>query len=263
MRYYRVTVTVNIISTARLARNLQTAYIGRVISYYPRLTSTMEAAREKARHGAAGGTVILAGEQVGGRGRMGRRWISPPGSLSLSVILYPSLARMQCLVMMAALAAARSIEQVSEVGTGLKWPNDVLTRGKKICGILVESELRGNAAACALVGIGINVNFTAAAFPEVAGFATTLADELGREVPLDDLAGRLLAELDSLYGLPAAAIYREWRDRLETLGKQVTVTSGKTVLQGTAESVNEDGNLLVRRKDGTLARVIAGEVSLR
>lgn len=264
MRYYLVAVTTNILSASLLACNLKTRLIGRNISYYPRLASTMDVAREKARQKAAEGTVILAGEQTGGRGRIKRPWISPPGSVSLSVILYPDPARLNYLVMMAALAVARSIEQVAGLETSLKWPNDVLIRGKKVCGILIESDLSGNAVSHAIIGIGINVNFSVARFPEIAGFATTLADELGREVPLNDLVGHLLADLDRLYRWPETeAIYREWRERLETLGKWVTVTSGRAVFQGTAESVTRDGSLLLRREDGTLAQVIAGDVNLR
>jgi BirA family biotin operon repressor/biotin-[acetyl-CoA-carboxylase] ligase len=264
LRYHLVAVTTNILAVSQLVCNLKARLIGKNISYYPRLASTMDMAREKARQKAAEGTVILAGEQTGGRGRIKRLWISPPGSVSLSVILYPDMARLNFLVMMAALAVARSIEQVIGLKTSLKWPNDVLIRGKKVCGILIESDLSGSTVSYAIIGIGVNVNFSIARFPEIAGFATTLSDELGSDVPLNDLVGHLLADLDHLYRCPETeVIYREWRDQLETLGKRVTVTSGKAILQGTAESVTRDGSLIIRREDGTLAQVIAGDVNLR
>ena len=248
----------------QLARNLSGRLIGRDISYYPRLSSTMEVARDRARHRVPEGAVILAGEQTAGRGRMKRAWISPLGSISLSVILYPDISRLPHLVMIASLAVARSIEQVTGLKTALKWPNDVLIRGKKVCGILIENELSGSAVSYAIIGIGINVNFTVCRLPQIASFATTLADELGHEIPLTDLVGALLAEMDWLYAKPASdSIYREWRDRLETLGKPVTVTSGHTVMHGTAEAVAPDGSLLLRQEDGTLSRVIAGEITLR
>jgi len=224
----------------------------------------MEVARDRARHRAPEGTVILAGEQTTGRGRMKRTWISPPGSISLSVILYPDISRLPHMVMIASLAAARSVEQVTGLKTALKWPNDVLIRGKKVCGILIENELSGSAVSYAIIGIGINVNFTVRRLTQIASFATTLADELGHEIPLTDLVGALLAEMDQLYAQAGAdSIYREWRDRLETLGKPVTVTSGHTVMHGTAEAVAPDGSLLLRQEDGTLSRVIAGDITLR
>ncbi|MCK5434012.1 MAG: biotin--[acetyl-CoA-carboxylase] ligase, partial [Dehalococcoidales bacterium] len=143
-------------------------------------------------------------------------------------------------------------------------PNDILINGRKVCGILIESEVRGDTVDYTIVGIGVNVNFRLSAFPEIQSIATSLYDELGREVSRLSLVQRLLAEIERLYlSLPAGrSVYEEWRDRLVTLGKGVQVKSGETVYEGIAESVADDGSLLLRRPDGSLTRIVAGDVTL-
>ncbi|MFC2063391.1 biotin--[acetyl-CoA-carboxylase] ligase, partial [Chloroflexota bacterium] len=171
---------------------LGTRLIGRRVIYYPSLESTMAAAKQEARRGAETGTVIVAGEQTVGRGRRQRTWLSPRGSIALSIILYPGIAHLPFLVMLASLAVADSIEAVTGLKAQLKWPNDVLIDGRKVCGILVESELKGNRLEYAAIGIGLNANVRLADFPGISSVATSLADELGREAPYLELIRRLL-----------------------------------------------------------------------
>ena len=225
----------------------------------------MDIARREARKGAAEGTVVLADKQVAGRGRLGRAWLAPPGNIALSIILRPSAAHLPGLIMVASLAAVHTIEEVTGLRPQVKWPNDVLIQGKKVCGILVEGELRGGAVEHAIIGIGMNIKLDPSAYPEISATATSLSAELGREVSRLDVIDRLLVELERLYIAFKAGepVYREWRSRLETLGRSVTVKWGDGVEQGVAESVDEDGGLLLRRSDGVLVRVVAGDVSLR
>ena len=249
---------------ASITDNLETRFIGRKVIYYPRLTSTMDIARRKVRQGVAEGTVIMADEQTAGRGRTKRLWLSPRGSIALSIIFYPTMASLPYLVMLASLAAVRSIALVTGLEAQIKWPNDVLIDGKKVCGILIESSVQGNRVAYAIIGIGINVNFRLADFPEILPMATSLSDELGKEVSRADIIRCLLVEIERLYlTLPdGKAIYQAWRDKLVTLGKKVRVTSGKTILEGIAESVDKNGNLLLRQADGSITEIIAGDVTL-
>lgn len=248
----------------QIKRGLETEIIGREVRYYPRLPSTMDAARKEVRRGAIEGTVIIAGEQTGGRGRLQRRWLTPPGNVALSVALYPEVSRLPYLMMMTSLAVVRAIESVTGLEAGIKWPNDVLINGKKVCGILIENEMKRERVDYAIIGIGLNVNLKASALPEVAYAATSLSDELGRDVALEDIIRSLLTWLEHYYRLPdSGAIYREWRDRLATLGKRVTVFSGKDSYGGVAVSVDESGALTVRKDDGTVTSVVAGDVSLR
>ena len=253
------------LSPASITNNLETRFIGQRVVCYPSLTSTMEVAKREARQGAAEGTIIIADEQTAGKGRMKRLWLSPRGSIALSVILYPDVAYLPSLVMLASLAVVHSIEAVTGLKAQVKWPNDVLINGKKVCGILVESELRRDIVNYAIVGIGVNVNLRLADFPEILPIATSLSDELGREVSPLELIRRLLVEIERLYlALPVGeSIYEEWRDRLMTLGRRVSVKWGTTSYQGIAESVARDGSLLLRHSDGSLTKIVAGDVTLR
>ena len=255
----------NSLSPAAITNHLETRFIGQRVIYYPSLTSTMEVAKREAQQGAAEGTIIIADEQTAGKGRMKRLWLSPRGSIALSVILYPDVAYLPSLVMLASLAVVHSIEAVTGLKAQVKWPNEVLINSKKLCGILVESELRRDIVNYAIVGIGVNVNLRLADFPEILSIATSLSDELGREVSPLELIRRLLVEIERLYlALPAGeSIYEEWRDRLVTLGRRVSVNWGTTSYEGIAESVASDGSLLLRHSDGSLTKIVAGDVTLR
>jgi BirA family biotin operon repressor/biotin-[acetyl-CoA-carboxylase] ligase len=255
----------DILSPAAITNNLGTRFIGQRVVYYPSLTSTMEVARREAQQGAAEGTTIVADEQSAGRGRMKRAWLSPEGSIALSVIIYPSVAHLPSLVMLASLAVVHSIEAVTGLEAQIKWPNDVLIKGKKVCGILIESEVRRNMVNYAIVGLGLNVNLRLTDFPDILPIATSLSDELGRKVSRLELIRQLLVEMERLYlALPTGeSIYVEWRDRLVTLGQKVNVTWGETSYEGIAESVARDGSLMLRRSDGSLTRILAGDVTLR
>ncbi len=224
----------------------------------------MNKARELAKKGAAEGTVVIAEKQTAGRGRLGRTWLSPEGSLAMSVILKPSLNNLPQLVMVASLAVVRAISKVTGLETRIKWPNDVLIKGKKVCGILIESEVKGGIVNFSIIGIGLNVNFNPLAFPEISDIATTLSHDTATEISKAELISALLFELEQLYleaqaGVP---IYREWQEKMETLGKWVQVRTGNTVEQGKAETVTEYGNLILRRADGSLAEIVAGDVTV-
>ena len=248
-----------------LLSSLTTQLIGGKIIYHPRLDSTMNAAREMVKQGAPEGCVIITDEQTSGKGRIKRAWLSPEGCIALSIILYPGISSLPYLVMLTSLAVAHSIEKVSGIKPQLKWPNDVLINGKKVCGILIESDVRGSKVTYTIIGIGINVNLRLSEFPELATTATSLSDELGRSVSRVELIRCLFLEIERLYlTLPdGEAIYTEWRDRLVTLGQQVQVTSGDSITRGVAESVDRDGSLWLRQPDGNLTRIIAGDVTLR
>jgi BirA family biotin operon repressor/biotin-[acetyl-CoA-carboxylase] ligase len=253
------------LSPAAITDGLATRFIGQEVSYYPSLPSTNDVAKRRARRGAKEGTVIIAEEQTAGRGRIKRRWLSPRGSIALSIIIYPPLEYLPCLIMVASLAVAGSIEQVTGLKAQLKWPNDVLVGSKKVCGILVESDVRGNKVDYAVIGIGLNVNLKLSDFPQIAPFATSLSQELGMAISRREMVQSLLAQAEKLYlALPAGdSVFKQWRDRLVTLGKEVQVSSGEATYEGTAESVASDGSLLLRQPDGNLLKIVAGDVTLR
>jgi len=255
----------NNLSPASITSNLGTNFIGQRVLYYPSLTSTMEVAKQEAQLGAVDGTVVIAGEQTAGRGRIKRVWLSPKGSIALSIILYPSVVNLPSLIMLASLAVVHSIEAVTGLRSQVKWPNDVLINGRKVCGILIESSVRGNIVDYAIIGIGVNVNLRLSDFPEIQSIATSLSAELGGDVSRLRVIRRLLVEVERLYlALQAGGpIYEEWRDSLVTLGRRVRVKSGTTVYEGVAESVARDGSLLLRHSNGKLSKIVAGDATLR
>jgi BirA family biotin operon repressor/biotin-[acetyl-CoA-carboxylase] ligase len=252
-------------STWPITRGLQTSVIGQKVIYYPRLPSTMDVTREKARGGAAEGTVVITGEQTEGRGRQRRTWLTPAGNIALSILLYPDIAVLPYLVMIASLAVTHSIESVTGLKTQIKWPNDILIGGKKVSGILIESKVRGNKVEYAIVGIGINVDLKTADVAEISTTATSLKEELDTSILRASLVRNLLTEFERWYlRLPEGeSIYAAWREQLVTLGKRVVVNSGGDVLKGVAESVDETGALVLRLEDGSLNTVVAGDVTLK
>ncbi len=253
------------LSSAAITSDLKTRFVGQRIFYYPSLTSTMEVAKREAQQGAAEGTVIVTDEQTAGRGRLRRVWFSPKGSVALSVILYPSIAELPSLIMLASLAVVHSIKAVTGLKAQIKWPNDVLINDRKVCGILIESDVQGNTVNYTNIGIGINVNFRMADFPELISIATSLSDELGRDVSRLSLVRCLLVEIEGLYLALSmgGSIYEEWQGNLVTLGKRVRAHTGETVYEGIAESVARDGSLMLRGFDGNLTKIVAGDVTLR
>jgi BirA family biotin operon repressor/biotin-[acetyl-CoA-carboxylase] ligase len=245
--------------------DLQAALPGKKVIFYPRVSSTMDAARDEARKGADAGTVIIAGEQTKGRGRMKRTWLSPKGNIAFSVILYPEVSYLPFLVMIAALSTARGIEAATGLDTSIKWPNDILIGGKKAGGILIESEVKGKEVLYAIIGIGINADVTPVVDEGNAIPATCLKDEMGKNVPRTQIIKQTLEEMESLYlRLPdSESIMQEWREKMVTLGKRVRVYVNDRVLEGVAETVDSSGSLLLRHNDGSSSVIVAGDVTLR
>lgn len=254
------------VSPTSIFKGLNTRLIGRNILYYPSLPSTMDTARKMARDGMCEGTVILAAEQTAGKGRRGRKWFSAPeGSISLSVILYPSPPQLPQLNMVAGLATVNCIEKATGLRPVIKWPNDVLLNGRKVAGILMENIFEAGELMTAIVGIGLNVSFDVSSFAEISAIATSLSAELGRELSPGEVLPLLLRELDQTYQdlQSGADIYERWLARVETLGKVVQVKSGgspgDSVEEGYAESINADGSITLRRSDGSLVTIVTGE----
>jgi BirA family biotin operon repressor/biotin-[acetyl-CoA-carboxylase] ligase len=245
---------------------LATRYLGRNLIYLTQTGSTQNAARAEAERGAPEGTAVLAEEQTGGRGRLGRPWVSPAGkNLYVTIIMRPLTEHLRTLSIVAPLAVAEALEGAAGLTCRIKWPNDVLVGGRKIAGVLTETTLAGAAVKYALVGIGVNVNLDAATVPEIADIATSVRRELGREVSREEVLAALLNAFEARYrdAQEGDAAFRAWRSRLETLGRRVRATMGERMEEGIAEDVDAQGSLLIRRDDGSLATVEAGDVTLR
>ena len=252
------------ITEASIARDLNTNFVGQRIIHRLKIPSTMELARKEALEGTPEGTVIIADEQTAGKGRIERFWSSPKGCIALSIILYPKPDYLPSMIMVSSLAVMHTIKCVTGLRPQIKWPNDVLINDKKVCGILVESGVQGGESIYAIVGIGINVNLEAICLDEVSLTATSLSDELGSQVSRLEIVKKLLREIERLYlsAQDGEAVYREWRQNLETLGRSVNAKSGNDLYEGVAESVEEDGSLMLRLRDGILKRIVAGDITL-
>jgi BirA family transcriptional regulator, biotin operon repressor / biotin---[acetyl-CoA-carboxylase] ligase len=254
----------NSLSPDLITAGLPTHFIGQKVIFFPSLDSTMEAARREAIWGAPAGTIVVAEEQTAGRGRLKRSWLSPRGGLTFSVILRPNLEYLPYLVMISSLAAAAAIENVTGIRSQIKWPNDVLISDKKVGGILIENDIRKNSLAFSVIGIGLNVNIRIQDYPEISSIATSLSDQTGVIVSRLDILRQLLIEMEKLYRqLPQSDyIFKQWKNRLVTLGQNVQASQGNAVYNGTVESVAPDGSLLLRTADGDLIKILAGDVTL-
>jgi len=254
------------LNTALVRKDLRAAFIGRRLVSLPSATSTQDVARAEAEAGVPEGTVFLAEEQTAGRGRLGRSWASPSGAnLYLTLVMRPTVERLRSLSIVAPLATAQAVEETTGLVPSIKWPNDVLVGGRKLAGILIETELSGASVSYSLVGIGLNVNLDVDRVPEIAGVATSLKRELGCEVSRETVLAQLLNRFEVLYleAAQGAAVHQAWRSRLETLGRRVRVTFGQQVEEGLAEDVDAEGSLILRRRDGSRVTIAAGEVTLR
>lgn len=253
---------------------LRTLILGRRIEVYPQVSSTNDLAKELGRLGEPEGLVIATEEQVQGRGRLGRAWVAPPGCCVLcSVLLRPRFSPDQAFYLtistaMAIYRAARSLFEAREIGNQpcvtIKWPNDVLVGGRKVAGILSESEFGPDGWEFAVVGFGINANLDREQLGELRATATSLSLELGYEVDRARLLARVLTELESLYlslqNGQFGAVYSQWVAALETVGKRVSVWEAGAPITGQALRVDHDGALVLRLDNGQEQRVIAGDI---
>jgi len=229
--------------------------------------STQNHLRSLALSGAPEGTVVVALEQTSGKGRMGRSWFSPRGGLWFSLLLRPSLQLRDLpkLTLLFGVAVAEAVEELG-VDVCLKWPNDLLAGGKKVCGILMETSAEPDRVEYVLVGVGINVNFPTTSLPEeVRSKSTTLSEALGKKIDRCGLIARILELSEELYREAQEDgfenVLNAWRSRSCTTGRNVTVMSFGNVLKGTAVGIDEDGSLLLETESGRV-RVYSGDVIL-
>ncbi|MCL0076185.1 biotin--[acetyl-CoA-carboxylase] ligase [Dehalococcoidia bacterium] len=246
---------------------LRTSLLGRQIAYHRDLTSTQDAAKALAAQGANEGTIVIAETQAAGRGRIGRSWASPPGGTYLSIILRPAVKPSEALrfPLIAGVAVAQAIEQLTGLKPQLKWPNDIILEGRKAGGILTEMSAEMDRINYIVIGMGINVNTERAHFPEeIRGIATSLREECGKEVSRVQLVQEILAQLESLYEDFQVSgfepIRERWKDLSNTIGSWVSVRGEREQVEGAAIDIDGDGALILRKANGALERVIAGDI---
>ena len=266
MPHWAIEVTLHDLDIEAVRRALAGRTIGSRILHYASLDSTMNEAARLAGEGCPEGLVVVAEEQTAGRGRFDRTWISGPGeSLLLSIFLRPTAEQLSQVNMATTLAVARTVDQHVGDRVTIKWPNDVRVGGRKVAGILIEADSQAGRLANAVVGIGLNVSVDTGRHPEIAATATSLAEEAGAPVERTGVLTDLLRQYDDLYARVrrSGLLTGEWSSRLDTLGLEVNVRRGSELLTGVARKVDDQGNLVLERHDGSTITVVGGEVTLQ
>jgi len=253
-----------------ISQAVHTKWTGKTVHFAKEIDSTNLWAKREWKEGRAGhGELFVAEYQSAGRGRFARKWEAPAdSSVIMSLLLCPGFSPVKApmLTLVMGLSVAQAVEEVG-INTGIKWPNDVVVSKKKICGILTEMTMAGDRIGCAVIGVGINVNIDS--FPEeMADKATSLFIESGHTFHREEILGKVMkhfeinyekfVQTEDLSGLKA-----DYEKLLMNLDQPVRVLDQNAPFEGIARGIEPDGELLVEKKDGTVVRVNAGEVSVR
>ncbi|WP_418791366.1 biotin--[acetyl-CoA-carboxylase] ligase [Phosphitispora sp. TUW77] len=254
-----------------LAGLLTGKLIGSNIVYHETVGSTNDLAKKLARKGAENGTVVIAEEQTGGKGRMGRTWYSPEGEgLWFSIILRPPISPIEApkITLVAAVAVTRAIRELTDIEAGIKWPNDILVSGRKLAGILTEMSAEIDRVNYLVVGIGVNVNLDCTKLNDgLAETATSIKQLSSGSVSRIRLLSGILDHFDVLYEEfikgHFSQILSKWKEMSVTINRWVKITSLEGADEGIAFDIDAEGALLLMKKDGSMKRVLSGDVTLR
>jgi BirA family biotin operon repressor/biotin-[acetyl-CoA-carboxylase] ligase len=268
---YRLIQSPDLLTPSEINPILKTKWIGRTIHHFQTLDSTNSKAYQLALNGAKEGEVVISESQEKGRGRLGRQWFSPPFlNLYISVILRPKISPHQAslITLMAAVATAEAIQKFSGFLPLIKWPNDILLRGRKAAGLLNEIHSEMDRIHFVILGVGVNLNMDEKMFSkEIRAVATSLKIEIGRTVSRKAFLQFFLQELEKWYSIfleeGGAVILKAWRDRAHIKGRQVKVTSFGETVAGIAIDVDSDGALILETEDGKQKRVVAGDIEYK
>ena len=255
-----------------LRSHLATQVIGQVMELHHSIGSTNARAKELAQSGAVHGTLVAAEEQVSGRGRLGRSWVSPPGmGIWMSLVLRPPFSPPSAprITILAAMAVADAINRVTGLKAGIKWPNDIIVHSRKVCGILTEIQADPDVIEYVAVGIGVNANTPKDGFPEeISRSATSLFIESGSKVDRNLLLTDILGSFEEYYNRyektgDFTELLMEYKKRCITLNRRVRVFGRTEEFEGAAVDLTEDCALVIRLADDTLRTVFSGDVSVR
>lgn len=246
----------------KLKEKLRNKIIGKKIYYFEETSSTNDEAKRLIKLGEGEGVVIIAERQGKGRGKLGRMWFSPQGGVYISVIIKPRINPRELLpiTFLGALSVARTIKGLAHLDGMVKWPNDIILRNKKVGGVLTEMS-KGSV----VVGIGVNINTGLSSFEgELKELATSIKEELGKEVDTLKFLRVLLQEFDSLYGIflskGSESIISEWKTLSEIIGSWIKVKKGKEEIEGKVLDVGSSGELIIRSARGRIIRLTSGNV---
>lgn len=250
--------------------NYGTKTFGNETFYYRKVDSTNNVAVEKAKNGAPEGSIIIADEQTAGRGRFNRLWHSPVNQgLWFSMVLRPKVEpiRMSQLTIVTAVALAEAVYNLYKIELGIKWPNDLLLKGKKVCGILSEGSVEKDKVAYVVVGVGINIYLDVDNNIPGLGFAGALESESGCKVDRKELLREILQRMEIWYEIwervGFSSIKSAWKEKNVTIGERVEVDSYGEFFSGEAIDMDDGGGLVVKGDNGDIQSFNSGEVTLK
>jgi len=229
------------------------------VHYFEKVSSTMDVARDMARNDCAEFTVVIAGEQSKGRGRLKRVWLSAPGGLYFTIVLRPPIppvfsARVS---FAAAMVLARTLRRMFAIEAAVKWPNDILVNDRKIVGMLSEMEAEADRVTFVNIGLGINVNNDPTSQEPMA---SSLKKILGRKISRKKLLTEYLDELENyMSSATLESAISEWKRYTQTLNRRVRIVTAREVFEGLAVDVDENGALELQLDDGSMQKVIYGD----
>ena len=265
---YRITSEPDILRQNDIKQGLKTKVMGKEIHLFPEIASTNTLAMEMASRGSAEGTVVIAELQTSGKGRLGRKWVSPKGNLYLSIILRPDIPmhKAPIITLMGAVAVTSAIRNMCGVQAAIKWPNDILIANKKVSGLLTEMSAEQDRIRHLVIGIGVDVNMELGTLPpDIRPLVTTLSAEVGIKINRTALLREILRELDRWYQAflkNSADVLEEWEKLNMTIGNPIAVSGAGEMLAGLAQGIDNEGRLVVKLDNGTVRTVAAGDVTI-
>ena len=254
-----------------ISKNLNTKYIGKDIYIFNEVMSTNTISKFLSMNGVGNGAVVISEKQTKARGRSGKNWESPLGGVWLSIILNPNVnhSKIPLITLATGVAVENTLKRIGVKNAEIKWPNDILIHGKKVCGILTEAITSFNTIESVIIGVGIDANISIENFPEeLRENMTTLNDEIGEKVDENLLIKLFLEEFEKIseqfINEEYETILKEWRKNSYTIGKIVEVHEPfSKPYDGYILGISRDGSLVVEKIDGTLEKVISGECIIK
>ncbi|MEA3457647.1 MAG: biotin--[acetyl-CoA-carboxylase] ligase [Candidatus Thermoplasmatota archaeon] len=260
---YRLVSRPDIPIAEEITSGLDTKIVGKEVHYFKSLSSTNLYAKKLVEDGATEGTIVVADIQTSGRGRKDRKWSSPKGGLWFSVILYPHIPphHGMLVTMLSSVSIAQGIREVTGLSSVIKWPNDLLLNGKKVCGVLTELDAEMDRINYTVVGIGINVNNLID--EKLQNTAISLIQKNGSKISKVKLLRSILKYLDENYNRLLSGDYGSIRDlwfsHANIIGKRIRIKGEKTVIEGTVSNVDDSGCLILDTGN-RITRIVSGDV---
>lgn len=267
---YKLLDKPDILSKEEIESQMDTEVFGRRVTYFDEIDSTNIYAKKLGEEGDSHGTLVVADKQIQGKGRRGKNWESPKGSgIWMTLILKPNLNPMAAsmITIVAGLSVSNAINKLYGIQSFIKWPNDIVINGKKICGILTEMSTEFDYINHLVIGIGINANMKE--FPEdIKAIATSISKEYGKTILRSELIAAIMKEFEFYYKIfmktsNLETLMKDYNERLVSKGKEVVIMEAGHKYEAIALGINKDGELRIKTNDGVEKNVFAGEVSVR